>query len=125
VLLLNKFLLLFISLSTQSGNFRIYPRIRPLPQYVFMARCLVKHRKNFTFTFSTASRPALGPTQSSLQGVPGVLFSGVNRPVHEVDNSFPFTAKDRNAWCYTSTPYVLMAWCLVKQWVRLHGVVLS
>jgi hypothetical protein len=25
--------------------------IPPLPQYVFMARCLVKHRDNFTFTF--------------------------------------------------------------------------
>jgi hypothetical protein len=25
--------------------------IPPLPQYVFMAWCLVKHRDNFTFTF--------------------------------------------------------------------------
>jgi len=25
--------------------------IHPLPQYVFMAWCLVKHRDNFTFTF--------------------------------------------------------------------------
>jgi len=25
--------------------------ITPLPQYVFMARCLVKQRDNFTFTF--------------------------------------------------------------------------
>jgi hypothetical protein len=24
----------------------------PLPQYVFMAWCLVKHRDNFTFTFT-------------------------------------------------------------------------
>jgi hypothetical protein len=26
--------------------------IQPLPQYVFMACCLVKHRDNFTFTFA-------------------------------------------------------------------------
>jgi hypothetical protein len=26
--------------------------IPPLPQYVFIAWCLVKHRKNFTFTFT-------------------------------------------------------------------------
>jgi hypothetical protein len=26
--------------------------IRPLPQYVFMAWCLVKHRDNFTFTYT-------------------------------------------------------------------------
>jgi hypothetical protein len=27
--------------------------IPPLPQYAFMAWCLVKHRDNFTFTFTT------------------------------------------------------------------------
>jgi hypothetical protein len=27
--------------------------IPPLPQYVFMAWCLVKHRDNFTFTFAS------------------------------------------------------------------------
>jgi hypothetical protein len=26
--------------------------IHPLPQYAFMAWCLVKHRDNFTFTFT-------------------------------------------------------------------------
>jgi hypothetical protein len=30
---------------------RMREAIPPLPQYVFMARCLVKHRDNFTFTF--------------------------------------------------------------------------
>jgi hypothetical protein len=30
--------------------------IPPLPQYVFMAWCLVKHRDNFTFTFSNIWR---------------------------------------------------------------------
>jgi hypothetical protein len=31
----------------------------PLPQYVFMAWCLVKHRENFTFNFS-AMQPYWG-----------------------------------------------------------------
>jgi hypothetical protein len=30
---------------------RVYGTISPIPQYVFMAWCLVKHRDNFTFTF--------------------------------------------------------------------------
>jgi hypothetical protein len=29
----------------------------PLPQYVFMAWCLVKYRDNFTFTFTLAQPP--------------------------------------------------------------------
>jgi hypothetical protein len=31
---------------------RLRGAIPPLPQYVFMAWCLVKHRDNFTFTFT-------------------------------------------------------------------------
>jgi hypothetical protein len=31
-----------------------------IPQYVFMVRCLVKHRENFTFTFYYSSRGPLG-----------------------------------------------------------------
>jgi hypothetical protein len=31
--------------------------IPPLPQYVFMAWCLLKHRDNFTFAFTCYSAP--------------------------------------------------------------------
>jgi len=31
--------------------------IRPLPQYVFMTRYLVRHKDNFTFTFAEISIP--------------------------------------------------------------------
>jgi len=32
----------------------------------------------------------------------------------------PFRAEVKNAWSYSSTPqYVIMAWCLVKQWISL------
>jgi hypothetical protein len=41
------------------------------------------------FLFTTASRPALGTTQSSNQWVPGALFLGVKRPGCETDHPPP------------------------------------
>jgi hypothetical protein len=65
--------------------------------------------------FTTASRPALGPTQLPILWVPGVLSLGLKRPVREADHSLPPSAEIKNAWSYTSTPqYICMAWCLVK-----------
>jgi hypothetical protein len=39
------------------------------------------------FLYSTASRPALGPTQPPTQCVPGALSSGLKQPGHEADHS--------------------------------------
>jgi hypothetical protein len=39
------------------------------------------------FLFTTASRTALGPTQSPIQWVPGALSLEVKRPVREADHS--------------------------------------
>jgi len=34
--------------------------------------------------------------------------------------------RSKNAWSYTSTPqYVFIVWCLIKQEICLHGMVLS
>jgi hypothetical protein len=53
------------------------------------------------FLLATASRPALGPTQSPIQ-----WLRCVKKPGREF----------KNAWSYTSIPpYVFMALCLVKQ----------
>jgi hypothetical protein len=41
------------------------------------------------FLFSTASRTALGPTQSPIQWLPGTLSLGVKRPGRETDHSPP------------------------------------
>jgi hypothetical protein len=39
------------------------------------------------FLFSTSSRPALGPTQTPIQWVPGVLSPGLKRQRREADSS--------------------------------------
>jgi hypothetical protein len=66
------------------------------------------------FLISTSSRPVLGPTQPSLQWVPGALFLGVKRPGREPDHSPP-SAEVKNTWIYTFTPlYVFMAYCLIS-----------
>jgi hypothetical protein len=67
------------------------------------------------FLFTTASRPALGPTQHTIQWVPGAFSLGVKRPGCEADHSLSSNAEVKNAWSYTSTPqYVFCTWCLVK-----------
>jgi hypothetical protein len=66
------------------------------------------------FLFTTAFRPALGPTQPPIQCVPGVLFLGIKHLGREADHSTPSSAEVKNAWIYTSTPqYAFMAWCSV------------
>jgi hypothetical protein len=66
------------------------------------------------FLFATSSRPALGPTQPPIQGVPGALSMGVRRLGREADHSSPSSAEVKNAWSCISTPPV-----------RLHGVVIG
>jgi hypothetical protein len=60
------------------------------------------------FLFTTASRPALVPTQPPVQWVPEALSLVVKRTGRETDHS------PENAWSYISTPPI-----------RLNGVVLS
>jgi hypothetical protein len=45
------------------------------------------------FLFSSASRPALGPTQPPIQLVLGVLFPGAKLLGHEADHLLPSSAK--------------------------------
>jgi hypothetical protein len=66
------------------------------------------------FLFTTASRPALRPTQPPIQWAPGALFLEVKRLELEADYSFPSSIEVKNAWSYTSTSPV-----------RLYAVVLS
>jgi hypothetical protein len=65
--------------------------------------------------FATASRPTFGPTQPPINGYQGALSPGVKRPGGEANNSSPSSSKLKNACSYAFTsPYVFMAWCLMK-----------
>jgi len=79
-------------------------------------------RASDLFLYVTASRSALESTQSRIQWVPAILSRGVKRPGRESDHSHPSSAEVKNARSYNSThPYVLMAWCLIKHRMYLHG----
>jgi hypothetical protein len=56
------------------------------------------------FLFSLSSRPAMGPTQSPIRWVPGILSPGIKRQGHEADHSPPTSAEVNKMWIYTSTP---------------------
>jgi len=67
------------------------------------------------FPFVFASRRALGLTESPTQWVSGTLTWGVKQPGREADRSPLPSTEVKNAWNYSSTsPYVFMAWCLIK-----------
>jgi hypothetical protein len=73
--------------------------ILPLPQYDFMAWCLVKkHRDNLPCPDRLWGPPNLPPN-----GLSGALSLGVKRPGREADNSPLSRAEIKNAWNYTST----------------------
>jgi hypothetical protein len=67
------------------------------------------------FLFTTASRTALGPTQSPIQWVQGALSLEVKLPGREADYSPPFSAEVKE-WVelYLHSQYTFMVWCLVK-----------
>jgi hypothetical protein len=94
VLLLNE-CLLFISLSTQSGNFWIHPRTNPqqrtgictklYPSYWF----IISVRVATVILFATASRPTPRPTHPPIQWVQGAISPRIKRSEHEADHSPP------------------------------------
>jgi hypothetical protein len=49
------------------------------------------------FLLTTASRPAVGPTQTPIRWVPGELSLGVKRPGREADHSPQSSAEIKNA----------------------------
>jgi len=56
-------------------------------------------------SFATVSRPALGPTELPVQGVPTAVSLGLKRPGPEATHSPPaLSSKVKNAWSYNFTP---------------------
>jgi hypothetical protein len=67
------------------------------------------------FLSDNASIPALGPTQSPIQWVPGSLSLGVERPGREADHSPPSSAEVKECVeLHLHSQYAFMAWCSVK-----------
>jgi hypothetical protein len=60
------------------------------------------------FLFTAAFRPALGPTQPRIKGVPGAPSVGVKWSGREADHSPPTSAEIKKAWSYTSTPSICL-----------------
>jgi hypothetical protein len=69
-----------------------------------------------SYLFTTASIPALVPTQPPIQWLPAALYRGVKRPGREADHSPPSSAKVKNVWSYTFTSqYGFKVWCTVEK----------
>jgi hypothetical protein len=72
------------------------------------------------FLFATASRSALGPTQTPIQCAPGSLSLGVR--------GWPLTSIWRRGQecveLYLHSPYVFMAWCSVKAQGQLYLIII-
>jgi hypothetical protein len=79
-----------ISLSTQSGNFWIHPRMFTINSRVLFSRVPAEA------IFTTTSRTALGPTQPPTEWVPGALSLRVKLQGHEADHSSPLSAEVKN-----------------------------
>jgi hypothetical protein len=62
--------------------------------------CLMNSKVRFpgwgNLIFSTACRPALGPTEPTFQRVPGAIPPKVKRPGRETDHSLPSSAEVKN-----------------------------
>jgi hypothetical protein len=87
--------------------------------------CFDIHQVYGFVLFATTCRLSLGTTQPSLQWIPGAISPGVKQPGREANNSPRSSVEIKNTLSYTSTsPYAFMAWYLIKQRIRLHGVVL-
>jgi hypothetical protein len=104
-----KYLSLYLSTSSRSRN-----------SSVIIALCGSRQGLGI-FPFTTASRPALGPTQLPIQWVPGTLSLGVKLSGRETEHSPPYSDEVKNAWSYTSTlQYAFMVWCSVKAQRQLY-----
>jgi hypothetical protein len=64
--------------------------------------------------FATASRPALGLTQTLNQWVLEVLSPVIKRPRLKADHSYLFSAEVKNAWSYTSSPPIRLLGVMIK-----------
>jgi hypothetical protein len=109
-------------------NYAFNFRFKPSSSVNIVSRLRVGRRSFVTWQGQRRgfSSSALGPAQTQIQWVPGLFLQGVKRSGLEADLPPPSCTEVKNVWSYTSTPqFVFMAWCLTKQRMYLHGMVLS
>jgi hypothetical protein len=71
---------------------------------------IVKPSRVKNFLTSTVSRPAVGPTESPIEWVPGPLSPGEKWQEREADHLRPTNAEVKKMWIYRSIPlYVFMS----------------
>jgi hypothetical protein len=66
------------------------------------------------FTFSTASKLALRPTQFPIQWVLGAPSLGVKWQGHEADHSPPSSAEVKNGGALPPFPHIFMVWRFIN-----------
>jgi hypothetical protein len=66
----------------------------------------LSQQKQEIFLYSTASRPALEPTHSPFQCVPGALSLGIKQPRREADHSPPSSAEVKNGGAIPPLPHI-------------------
>jgi len=74
--------------------------------------------------FATASRPTLQPTQPPMQLLPWALTPVGKLPGRKADHCPPSMPRLGMHQPIPPPSQFLTAWCLIKQEIRLHGVVL-
>jgi hypothetical protein len=74
--------------------------------------------------FSTFSRLAVGPTLSPVQRGRGALSLGVKQQGMKLSTHI-YLLPRLICGVITTLSYVFMVLCLIKQWIHLHGMVLS
>jgi hypothetical protein len=66
---------------------------------------LISGRGKKFFSSTITARSALGPTQSSIQWLPGVVFPGLKRQRRESDHSPPSSAEVKNGGAIPPLPH--------------------
>jgi hypothetical protein len=74
--------------------------------YMFDGWDLIPGKGNEIFLYSTASRPALGPTKPFIQWAPGDIFLKVKRPGHEAGHSPLSRAELKNCGAIPPLPHM-------------------
>jgi hypothetical protein len=78
----------------------LYPVYRLITCWTFRVSCLGRGK---AFPFSIIVQMVFGPSQSTIQGIPG-FFPGVKQPGREANHSLPSSSEVRNECSYTATP---------------------